>query len=425
MTLTEIGYRERIADTHIDECLKLFGAVVVEGPKWCGKTWTVLNHAESVVYLMDPGNNYSVREAAQINPSSALKGKQPHAIDEWQEVPGVWDAVRFDVDRSKEKGKYLLTGSTKPLMKRPLHSGIGRIVRVDLRPMSLFESGDSSGNISLSQLFANKKIEAYPTQVDLDHLAYLVTRGGWPENIGISPEKCQVLPHYYLEELAYSEISELDDNINRDPDKVTALLRALARNAASNVSNVTLQKDIGNKANSLSAQTISNYLAALRRLYVLEEIPAWKPALRSKVRLQGAPKRMLVDPSLTVAGLQATPRQLVNDLPTLGNVFESLCLRDLRVYAGALGGKLAHYRDNSYLEVDAIIELSVNSYGAFEVKLNPARVDEAAATLTRFRNKMLQGGYPPPACIAIITGGGVVRQRADGIYEVPVTELKP
>jgi len=425
MPLTEKGYRERIVDKEIDMLLGIFGALSVEGPKWCGKTWTVLNHAESITYLMDPANDYAIREIARINPASVLDGLRPHAIDEWQEVPGIWDAVRFDVDRSKEKGKYLLTGSTKPLVKKPLHSGIGRIGRVALRPMSLFESGDSSGKISLAQLFENVEFDAYVALTDLQHLAYLATRGGWPENRETLPDQCHRFPQHYLDELAHSDISELDDDISRDPSKVTVLLQALARNTASNINNATLQSDVSRAGSSLSKPTIASYLSALRRLFILEEIPAWMPALRSKVRLQSAPKRMLVDPSLAVAGLRATGQQLIHDMPTFGNIFEGLCLRDLRVYARALEGRLLHYRDSIGLEVDAIIERADGSYGAFEVKLNASRTDEAVATLMRFKRKMEQGSYPSPTCMAVITGGGAVQQRPDGIYVVPITELKP
>ncbi|MCL2655620.1 MAG: DUF4143 domain-containing protein [Coriobacteriia bacterium] len=425
MSLTEKGYQERIVDKEIDLLLGLFGALVIEGPKWCGKTWTVLNHAESITYLMDPKNDYANREMARVNPASVLEGLHPHAIDEWQEVVGIWDAVRFEVDRSKERGKFLLTGSTKPLMKKPLHSGIGRIGRVAMRPMTLFESRDSSGRISLKQIFENEDFGAYAALTDLEHLAYLSTRGGWPENRETPIDQSHRLPQNYLNELAHSEISELDDEINRDPQKVTALLQALARNTASTVSNATLQRDASNADNSLSKPTATNYLAALRRLYALEEISAWKPALRSKVRVQAAPKRMLVDPSLAVAGLGAKPQQLMRDMPTFGHIFESLCLRDLQVYARAIEGKLFHYRDSTGLEVDAIIELGMAVYGAFEVKLNMTRTDEAVASLMRFKRKMEQGGYSPPACMAVITGGGVVQKRPDGIYVVPITELKP
>lgn len=366
-----------------------------------------------------------MREAAQINPASALEGLLPHAIDEWQIVPGIWDAVRFDVDRTKVKGKYLLTGSTKLHKKAPLHSGIGRIVRIPLRSMSLFESGDSDGKVFLSQLFYNKPLDAFSTATNLEHLAYLVTRGGWPENIETPPSSSHIMPRHYLEEVAQTDIQELDEGTERDSFKVLALLRALARNTATNVSNVTLHSHINNASGSISQPTISSYLAALRRLYVLEEIPAWKPALRSKARLCAAPKRMLTDPSLAVAGLQISPVQLAKDLPTFGAVFESLCLRDLQIYACALEGRLAYYRDNSGLEVDAIVELEDGSYGAFEIKLNAARVDEAVETLVRFKRKMEKGGFSPPTCMVVVTGGGLAQKRADGIYVVPITSLRP
>jgi predicted AAA+ superfamily ATPase len=425
MTLTKPSYKSRIVDKKIEEYLSIFGAVLIEGPKWCGKTWTMLNHAESVVYLMDPAGNYSIREAARMNPASILGGAAPSAIDEWQEVPGIWDAVRFEVDQNREKGRYLLTGSTRPINKKPLHSGAGRIARLRMRTMSLFESGDSNGKASLSALFSGEEIPAFSNPVELDRLIQFAIRGGWPENLEIPETKASIIPEQYLSLIASSDISKLDDDTRRDPVKVELLLRAFARNTASQVSNATLQQDIQNDANSLSMPTIQSYLTALKSLFVIEEAPGWRPAIRSRTRIQTTPKRFFTDPSLAVAGLRTSHRKLREDLSAFGGVFENLCYRDLAIYAEAIDGNVYHYRDNSNLEVDVIIERNDGGYGAFEIKLNPDRADEGVKSLKRFAEKMTEKGVVAPACLAVITGGGIGKKREDGVYVIPITALKP
>jgi predicted AAA+ superfamily ATPase len=426
MTLTKKKYMPRLVDNMISRYLKVFGAVSIEGPKWCGKTWTSAHHANTINYLLDTANDYSYREAVRLNPKIALEGVRPVAIDEWQEAPAVWDAVRQAVDQADEKGLFILTGSVsrKGEKGRPVHSGAGRIASVGMRPMTLFESGDSDGIVSLRSLAEeNIDFEPFHKEVDLDLLAHLCYRGGWPGNIQTPAADAGLIPIEYLKKLTTSDMS-LSDGIAHDPNKVSLLLRAIARNTATTVSNATLQRDIQNGSNTLSMPTIYAYLDALKRLYVLEEIPGWNPPLRSKARIRRAPKRIFTDPSLALAALGTTPGKLIRDLPAMGYVFENLCLRDLLVYSAANGAEVYHYSDNSNLELDAIIEFGNGSYFAVEIKLNPGRIPEAITAINRFKSKMRNAGFDAPTRSLVITGGGVGQLRDDGIMIVPISALR-
>jgi predicted AAA+ superfamily ATPase len=407
----------------IDEHLESFGAVSIEGPKYCGKTWTALNHAESVFFLMDPARNYANRQIASTNPASVLTGAQPRLIDEWQEAPGVWDAIRFEVDRGKGKGRYLLAGSANPRSKAPLHSGTGRISRLSMWPMSLFESGESTGDISLASIIRGEPIEDRLYPYSSEQLAFVAARGGWPESIGLPLKPALRLPEQYLKSLYSSDIST-PDNTRRDPRKVEALVMALARSNATLVTNTTLKWDVSQGLGSISAPTIAAYLAALKRVFVLEEVPGWAPDRRAKARMRTGPKRFLVDPSLAIAALGMSPETLINDPATFGMVFESLCLRDLSVYADCLSARLFHYHDNSGLEVDAIVENRDGSYIAIEIKLSGESDDHAAMTLLGFARKMEKQGIPAPKALVVISGGGLAHIRQDGIYVVPITCLR-
>jgi predicted AAA+ superfamily ATPase len=375
--------------------------------------------------MINTDGNYSFREAASLNPKLALDGQPPVAIDEWQEVPAIWDAVRQRVDAVPEKGMFLLTGSVtkKNPKNRPVHSGAGRIARVKMRPMTLFESGDSDGSISLAELFEDVDFEANAKPIDIENLIHLTIRGGWPANLETPEPDAGLIPRQYIELLATADIS-LSDDTPRDSAKVRLLLQSLARNISTTVSNASLQRDIQNGANSLSMPTIISYIDSFRRLYVLEEIPGWKPPIRTKARIQQSPKRIFADPSLAVAALKASPKKLLTEMSAFGYIFESLCLRDLTTYAESINGEIFHYTDNSNLEIDAIIETEDGSYGAFEVKLNPERIPEALSALKRFKEKMKAAKYAPPKCLAIITGGGVVQRREDGVYIIPITALR-
>ena len=430
MTLKKAGYLPRVIDAKIEEYLGIFGALSIEGPKWCGKTWTSLNHANSVNYIMDPAGGYSNRERARLNPALALAGTQPHLIDEWQEVPGIWDAVRFAVDNEHGAGRYILTGSVSPPRTEYSHSGTGRFALIRLRPMSLFESGDSLGIISFGALFGQETFEPFAADIDLTKLVDITVRGGWPETLSIPPRSAARMSAEYLNLIAKNELFRSSDR-KRDTAKLAKLLRSLARNNATSVSLSTLSQDTDaglaqtSAEISISRQTTAEYLNDLRRIYVVEDIPGWIPAIRSKTRIRMAPKIIFADPSLAITALGLNTDQLVNDLNTFGFMFENLCLRDISVYAENIGGKVFYYRDNSNLEVDAIVELPTGAWGAFEIKLGEHQVEAAACSLRRLRDKMVSAGVLPPACLSVITGGGFGRQLDNGVYVIPITALKP
>lgn len=429
MSLTEKGYKPRLVDKQITRYLKTFGAVSIEGPKWTGKTWTSLNHAESVFYVGDPTNGYTNRRLAQLDPTAALDGEIPHAIDEWQEVPGIWDAVRFSVDRERTRGRYILTGSATPVDNEVMHSGAGRIARISMRPMSLYESGDSQETISLSSVLNGDEVPVCPSRYSIDELIRLIIRGGWPDNIEVPTENAELLPQSYIEALVRKDMTSID-GISRNHAKVRALIRSLARNNASLVTNKTLADDIALyrsvNESSLSEQSVADYVNALMRLFVLEEIPAWSPEIRAKIRLRVSPKRMLVDPSLASAALNADAGILKSDLKTLGFLFEGFCMRDLQVYAQSYGAAVYHYLDNSNLEVDAILEMKGGDWAAFEIKLGNVQVDDAASNLKRLKDKVTAAGNKPPICLGVIVGvNAVSHRRDDGINVLPIDCLTP
>jgi predicted AAA+ superfamily ATPase len=431
MSLQKSGYKQRIIDTKIEEYLQLFGAILIEGPKWCGKTWTSLNHANSVTYIMDPAGNYSKRTLSRLNPALVLPGEAPHLIDEWQEVPGIWDAVRFDIDQNPGYGKYLLTGSTLPLRNSYGHSGTGRIATIRMRPMTLFESMNSAGAISLGAVFKKEKFEPFMTNIDLFQLIDITIRGGWPETLKLPIEKAGSIATEYINAVVKNELFR-DDQSKRDQAKLRKLLRSLARNNATTASIKTLSTDtIGTerqyqneKKVHISRDSVAEYLKDLMEIFVIEEIPSWNPEIRSKAIMRQAAKRIFSDPSLAVAALGVNRERLLQDLKTFGFIFENLCLRDLAVYAGFYGGNVFHYHDNSELEVDAIVEMPDGAWGAFEIKLGGNQVETAANALLRMRNKMITAGAEPPVCLAVITGGGIARQREDGIYVLPINAIR-
>ena len=421
--LTEQGYRLRVIDDSIARYMRAFGAVCIEGPKWCGKTWTTLNHAESVYYVADPQGNFQNRLLAELDVYRALEGEKPHAIDEWQEVPGIWDAVRFDVDRGHERGRYLLTGSSTPPKRKTAHSGTGRIARLRMRPMTLSESGESSGEVSLKALFEGDTPHC-TSDISLDELVWLVVRGGWPDSLSLGKDEAILLPRQYVRELAERDMSRVDD-IERDAQKVEGLLRSLARNNQTSASYETLIGDISSEGDgTLSKPTLISYLDALKRLFVIEEIPAWSPNIRSSKIVRTRVKRHFVDPSLAVAALRATSSSLVRDLNTFGFLFETLVTRDVKVYAESFGGKVSYYRDADGREADLIVEANDDRWGAIEVKLGPSQIDAAAESLIKLRNKLVSKGCRPPAFLMIVCG--LTRfgyQREDGVSVVPITSL--
>lgn len=432
MKLKKVGYLPRIVDAKIKESLELFGAVSIEGPKWCGKTWSALAHAESVNYILDPAGGYSNSERARLNPALALEGMYPHLIDEWQEVPGIWDAVRFNIDQEPGAGKYLLTGSFTPRRDSYAHSGTGRIAIVRMRPMSLFESGDSSAQISLKAIFDGEAITPFSADIELDRLIDVTVRGGWPETLKLPIELAGRVSSEYINTILKNELFN-DSFSRRNSQKLRVLIRSLARNTATTVSMNALSLDVDGVARQaqdeegirLSRQTAADYIDDLKRIFVVEDINGWNPGIRSKTRIRMASKQIFADPSLAIAALGVTRDSLSHDLKTYGFLFENLCLRDLAVYAEANGGSLYHYRDNSGAEIDAIIETPDGSWGAFEIKLGEYQVEEAATKLKSICRKITANGAVTPACICVITGGGYGRRRSDGVYVVPVNAMKP
>jgi predicted AAA+ superfamily ATPase len=361
-----------------------------------------------------------------------LDGKAPHVIDEWQEVPGIWDAVRFDVDKNPGTGKYILTGSVTPPRESYRHSGTGRIAVLRMRPMTLYESGDSAGKVSLASLFSNKEIRPFTADIDLGHLIDITIRGGWPQTLSLPMKKAGIVSVEYINVLIKNELFR-DDFRKRNSAKLHILLRSLARNNATTVNDKTLAADIdgeGRKTQNnmditLSRNSVTDYTKDLKRIFIIVEIPGWDPGLRSKTRIRMSPKTIFTDPSLAVAALGIGRQRLLEDLNTYGFMFENLCLRDLCAYAEFHDASLYHYRDNSNLEIDAIIEMKDGAWGAFEIKLGEHQVETAARSLIRLKNKIVSSGAREPSCLAVITGGGLGRKREDGIYVIPINALKP
>jgi len=432
MALKKEGYRTRLVDKKLSEYLKLFGAVSVEGPKWCGKTWTSLHHANSVSYIMDPADNYKNKTRAELNPALVLEGKTPRAIDEWQEVPGIWDAARFDIDKAPVFGKFILTGSVTPPRESYKHSGAGRIAILRMRPMTMYESGDSAGAVSLAHVFSGRRIKPFVADIDLVRLIDITIRGGWPQTLNIPIEKTGSVSLEYINAILKNDLFSSGLS-RRNSVKLRVLLRSLARNNATTVSETTLTADIdgegrnkqSNEDISLSRNSVSEYLSDLKRIFVIEDIPGWDPGIRSKTRIRMHAKIVFADPSLAIAALGIGKRRLLEDLNTYGFMFENLCLRDLCAYAEYHGGSLFHYRDNSNLEVDAVIEMKDGSWGGFEIKLGENQIEAAAQTLVRLKNKIVSNGGKEPSCLAVITGGGLGRRRKDGVYVIPINALKP
>ena len=421
-------YKPRIIDKKIEEYLKITKAICVEGPKWCGKTWTSSYHSASSFYVGDPSNNFSNRKLALMDPIKVLKGDYPRLIDEWQEVPALWDAVRMTVDTSNERGQYLLTGSSTPIRKGVLHSGTGRIYKLKMHTMSLYESGDSDGQISLEDICNNKFNETLITgDVDLDNLANFIVRGGWPDNIEVSSNKAGILPKGYLESVVFEDIQKLDEDVKYETTKLQLLLRSLARNESTTVSNVSLSKDISYTEQSVvSDETIAKYLNAFSRLFLIENQKPFSPSIRSSLRIKQAEKRHFCDPALACAALNLNQAKLMNDLDTFGFMFEALVERDLRIYAEAFNAELYHYQDYANNEIDAVIELEDGEWCGIEIKLGANQIDKAADNLIKINENIKQNGGKPAKSLCVICGlTNVAYKREDGVYVVPITSLRP
>lgn len=420
------GYRPRIIDNKIEEYLGVFGALCIEGPKWCGKTWTSSFHSRSEIYLGDPAGNFQNRNLAELSPDLVLQGEPPRLIDEWQEVPPLWDAVRFHVDQSSEKGLFILTGSSTPNHKGILHSGAGRIARIRMRPMSLYESGNSSGMVSLGDLCADRMESVMTGEVRLTDLIGYILRGGWPASLGLSIKEASLLPQQYLDAIVDDDVYRID-GVKRDTTKIRLLLRSLARNESTTATNRSLKNDVKEKDDEdIDVDTIASYLDIFSRLFLIENQQPFSSKIRSSVRVKQAEKRHFADPSLAAALLGATEEKLLGDLNTLGFLFEALCERDLRIYADAFGGQLYHYQDYQNREVDAVIQLPGGEWCAFEIKLGANQIDEAAAVLVKLKNDIAKepGGIPPKVLCVVCGMSNAAYKRADGVYVVPITALR-
>ena len=423
-------YRKRVVDSILDFYLECMGAVLIEGPKWCGKTRTGEEHAKSVSKLQDPDNVDKYRAAVKAKPSILLEGPTPRLIDEWQDFPILWNAVRHLVDERGEDGQFILTGSAVPREEKkdeesPRHTGTGRIIRMHMRPMSLWESGESTGEISLSDLFDGAGDVAGQSRVGTDELAHLVCRGGWPQAVlAKSPRAAYLKSASYIDEVVHEDVHRVD-GVERNPDRVRNLLKSLARNISTLTTAETILQDLKTNDPTICEKTLSSYVNALRKIFLVEDVPAWSPSLKSRLAIRSAAKRQFVDPSVATAVLGATPRRLLNDFRSFGSLFESLCVRDMRVYAQPLDGEVRHYRDQTGLEVDMIVALKDGRWGAVEVKLGAGDIDSAANGLKKLKAKVDVSRMGHPSFLMVLTGTDLGYVREDGVIVCPLGCLKP
>ncbi len=420
------NYKERIVDEKINKYLKLFGAIVIEGPKYCGKTWAARRHANSETLLYtNTGEDSNEIELAKISPKIVLDGEKPKLVDEWQEAPNLWDYIRNEIDREGLKGQYILTGSSTPRERKIHHSGAGRFGKITLRPMSLYESGDSTGKISLQDICDGKKIEIRTGEVDLKNIAKLIIRGGWPGNLGYDASEAKIMVKEYLDIIIDDDLNRLD-GIKRDKHKVKLLLKSLARNESTTVTNNTIKEDIKEKDNEdIDSATVSSYINALDRLFLLDNDEPFSVNIRSKVRVKQSEKRHFVDPSLAASILNLSEDKLINDLKTFGFLFEALVERDLKIYADSFNAKCYHYQDYLNREIDSVIELEDGEWCAFEIKLGVNQIEEAADKLLKFKNSLLNEKGKAPKVLGVIcamTNSAYI--RPDGVYVIPITALK-
>lgn len=418
-------YLKRIADRLLKDKLEASGAVLVEGPKWCGKTRTAMEASKSQLFMQDPDKRASYLKAADAKPSLLLKGDTPRLLDEWQTAPVLWDAVRYAVDIKGEPGQFILTGSAVPRDNATEHTGIGRISRLMMRPMSLYESLESNGAVSLKKLFDGETGLDSFSELSIEQIAFAVARGGWPASIGESEKVSLLHVIDYVEAIINQDISRVD-GVEKNPARVRALMRSLSRNISTLATVKTIHEDIamGDDDSSLSEKSVSQYLTALNRIFVIENIPAWNPALRSKTAIRTSPKRQFTDPSIAVAVMRLTPDRLLDDFEYFGFLFESICDRDLRVYAEANDGHIFHYKDKSGLEADAVIALNDSRWAAIEIKMGSKEIEEAAVHLIELKNKVNTEKMKEPSFLMILTGTEIAYRRNDGVFVVPIGCLK-
>lgn len=422
-----VKYKHRIADRILERKVLGKGAVLVEGPKWCGKTTTAKQIAKSVLDLGDSSTLTQSAQMIEISPKTLLEGNTPRLIDEWQALPTIWDSIRSEVDKRGEPSQFILTGSSVlPDATETIHSGTGRFAYVKMRPMSLFESGESKGSISLGDLFDGKPFDVLQHDMDIEELAYLTCRGGWPWATLISKSVALDQAFDYVDSVIQKDIQRVDQT-RRSPERARLLLRSYARNISQQISYNTIRKDmLSNDANTLDEDTVADYVKALKKLFVIEDLAAWNPNIRSKAAIRTSDTRHFVDPSIGTAVLRLGPKDLTNDLQTFGLFFEDLVVRDLRVYAEALDGELYHYRDSSGLECDAVLHRHNGSYALLEVKIGgEERINEGAANLLTLASNIDTVKMPAPSFLAVVIGvGKYAYRRKDGVYVIPIGCLK-
>ncbi len=416
-------YKARTVDKILASKLETAGAVLIQGPKWCGKTTTAEQQARSILYMADMEN----LQMAQINVKGLLKGANPRLIDEWQVAPQLWDAARYDIDHRHQQGLFIFTGSSVPADRsKIIHSGTGRFSQLNMRTMSLFESGDSNGEISLGNLFESEEDIYAQTDTDINRIAFLSCRGGWPSSINMSEHNSLTQAYDYLDAVISSDISRVD-GIRRDASRVSRIMRSLARNQGGQITNRAITEDIkGNETTTISDDTIASYINALKEIFVVEDAPAWNPNLRSRTAIRTSDTRYFVDPSIATAALGIGPQALLKDLNTFGLIFETLCIRDLRVYASAINGNVLHYRDKSGLECDAVVILRDGRYGLVEIKLGGENaIEHGAKTLNELCKKIDTDKMLTPSFAMVLVGvGKYAYRRPDGVLVVPITTLR-
>ncbi len=418
-----MSYLPRVVDKEIDELMEIMGAVLIEGCKWCGKSTTGIHHSKSIIEFQNPDRKQEYEEIKNTKPSLFLEGEKPRMFDEWQMYPVVWDSIRTDVDHFGKKGQYILTGSARPSEGETMHTGTGRISRVLMRPMSLFESGESTGEVSFKDIFEGKDIKGV-SKLSLEDIASVLVRGGWPAAIGIKSDAKYRFAQEYVKSLVHEEVKNLGGT-ERNPEKMMDVLRSLARNISTPVANLTIEEDIKNNFDDdISRPTIMKYLNTLEKLFVIEDVNVTNLNFRSKYALRTKPKKYFVDPSIATAILEMRPKDLINDLNTFGFLFESLCMRDLKIYTQSYGGDITFYRDEKDNEIDAILRTSSGKWGAIEIKLGAGYIDEAANNLLKFKARVDTKKCGEPAFLVVLTGANYSYKREDGVYVVSIGTLK-
>ncbi|MDR3215995.1 MAG: DUF4143 domain-containing protein [Clostridiaceae bacterium] len=423
MAITD-DYLPRFADTVLSDMLQTFKAIYIAGPKWCGKTSTAERQAKSTLYMQDPDTIKSNLKAADTKPSLLLIGEKPRLLDEWQVAPSLWDAVRFAVDKNSERGQYILTGSATVKDGSTMHTGTGRIARMVMRPMSLYESKESSGHVSLKALFESEQDIEGVSSLSIEKLAFVLARGGWPDAVTVKDNRRALNQVYdYVEAVINTDVSKVDE-VQRDPERVRALMRSLARNISTQANISTLRADLSGDEESISESTVSSYINAMSKLFVVEDLRAWNPAVRSKTAVRTSPTRHFVDPSIAAAVLRIGPDGLLKDFETFGLLFESLVIRDLRIYSELIDGEIFHYRDKNDLEADAVVQLRDGRWGAVEVKMGSSEIEKAAANLLKLKATVNTEKMNEPSFLMVVTASAYAYRRPDGVYIVPIGCLK-